>query len=749
MLAKIGIPVLILIIVATKLFADSQYVVLFDNIHWTFGYFLGAVLAWSGLKTEDPSYQSFKRLIAAGLACLFVGQVFWDFQVYIDWNPYPGPSDAFFLLLGVLCVAGFWQALRACLTQQQFRALPYDILTISISLITFTLVLYLPRSDNQTPLQIIVTVMYPVFLLSATAMAILLTLRIAPQLHWSWLLTFAGLTIQGYAWLKWNLLTLEQGLGNATLLNFSFSLSAAMMGLGISYWQMVPIKNERVRIASERLLFTLPIVAGLLIVFALVIVFYSIQSEFFIRELVISSTIVLMIIIVIRQTRLLHDSENLLKAEKKIHSLAYFDELTQLPNRRLLLENLQSAISECEDNKRFGALLFIDVDNFKTLNDTRGHEVGDLLLVAISSRLRSHLPKEDIVARIGGDEFVVLLPNLGSDKIQAIEKSELLATRIIKTVSQPYQIREIEYHSSVSIGIALLGECTNSVEDLLKQADSAMYQAKKIGHSTWIFFEPSMSTMLENRMLVESWMRNSAANNYELHFQLQTDIKGELNGAEVLLRLNHPTRGYIPPQEFIPIAEETGFIIPLGLWVINGACEQLKKWGLSEKFRNVHLAVNVSPRQFRDTDFVLQVKELFTTHNINPALLTLEITESLVIEAVEETILKMAELRSLGIKFSLDDFGTGQSSLTHLSRLPLDQLKIDKSFVANMVHQKSDSVIVQTIIGMANSLGLDVIAEGVESKEQLDFLVTCGCPHFQGFLFGRPVSVDIFEQLNA
>jgi diguanylate cyclase (GGDEF)-like protein/PAS domain S-box-containing protein len=435
------------------------------------------------------------------------------------------------------------------------------------------------------------------------------------------------------------------------------------------------------------------------------------------------------------------------QAENEIHHLAFYDQLTQLPNRRLLLDRLRQALAASARSLTGGALLFIDLDNFKTLNDTKGHGVGDLLLIEVGKRLQACVREGDTLSRFGGDEFVLLLVGLSDDKTQAALQAQGVGEKVLAALNQPYSLDGNEFHSSSSIGITLFADYQQNLDELLKQADTAMYESKKSGRNTLRFFDPAMQEELEIRAELEIGLREALhKQEFRLYYQMQVNQTGRILGAEVLLRWIHPEQGLISPLQFIPLAEETGLIIPIGAWVLENACKQLKAWELDPLTRDLKLAVNVSGRQFRQADFVAQVSDILTRTAINPLRLKLEVTESIVLDNVADTIAKMQALRKFGVSFSMDDFGTGYSSLAYLTRLPLMQLKIDQSFVRNIGIQASDSTIIQTIIGMANNLGIEVIAEGVETQEQRDFLERMGCLLYQGFLFGQPVPVDEFLQ---
>ena len=434
------------------------------------------------------------------------------------------------------------------------------------------------------------------------------------------------------------------------------------------------------------------------------------------------------------------------EAEAQIHQLAFYDPLTDLPNRRLLMERLQQAFSVGARSGHHGAVLFLDLDNFKTLNDTKGHDIGDQLLSEVAKRLNSCVRDGDTVARLGGDEFVVVLDSLSAISDEAAAQADLVAEKIRDILSQPYRLGSYVHYTSPSIGVVLFRGHLQSLDDVLKYADTAMYQAKTAGRNTIRFYDPLMQAAIEARADLEEELRHALEREQlRLHYQIQMDSRDRTLGAEVLLRWQHPERGLVPPVQFIPLAEDTGLIVPIGLWVLQTACAQLSSWQNHAPTRDLTLAVNVSAKQFRNKDFVAQVQRVLAETGAKPALLKLELTESIVLENVEDTIAKMRELKQLGVSFSMDDFGTGYSSLQYLKRLPLDQIKIDQSFVRDIVNDANDAAIVQTIIAMSEVLGLNVIAEGVETEEQREFLDLRGCHAFQGYLFGKPVPLPDFE----
>ena len=390
--------------------------------------------------------------------------------------------------------------------------------------------------------------------------------------------------------------------------------------------------------------------------------------------------------------------------------------------------------------------MFLDMDNFKALNDTKGHAMGDLLLIEVAKRLKDSVRASDTVARLGGDEFVVLLGELSEDEKFASEQALRIAEKVSNELALPYKLNDFVYNCSASIGVTMFCNAGMTIEEVHKRADAAMYQAKDAGRNTVRFFDPQTQAMLEARSELESELR-MALERGELHmyFQMQVDHDSNPIGAEALIRWIHPQMGMIFPGQFITMAEESGLILPIGQWVLESVCKQIKLWESNPKARDLQISVNVSAKQFHQADFVSQVSDTIKRTEINPSQLKLELTESMILVDVEDTVKKMKALKKNGVRFSMDDFGTGYSSLSYLTQLPLDQLKVDQSFVRNIGIKSTDAVIVQTIIGMATNLNIESIAEGVETQAQRDFLERAGCNLYQGYLFGKPVPVAKFS----
>ena len=431
------------------------------------------------------------------------------------------------------------------------------------------------------------------------------------------------------------------------------------------------------------------------------------------------------------------------QAEADIERLAFYDALTGLPNRRLLLDRLKQAVAYAARHATHGALMFIDLDNFKVLNDTLGHRMGDELLKQVAGRLSDSVRAIDTVARLGGGEFVVMLEELGGDAGAAAAQAESVGKKVLSALNAHYQLEDKLHHSTPSMGITLFHTQMPSVDELLQRADLAMYQAKAAGRNTLRFFDPVMQAAVTARAAMEVDLRLALERSeFQLYYQPVVDELRTVTGVEALLRWRHPEKGMVSPAEFIPVAEQAGLILPLGEWVLEAACAQLVSWNTSAATRRLTIAVNVSARQFRHPDFTEQLLTLLRVTGANPYRLKLELTESMLLTDIDQVIGKMSELRSIGVNFALDDFGTGYSSLSYLKRLPLDQLKIDQSFVRDVLNDPNDAVIARTILSLAQSLDLTVVAEGVETEGQRTFLINSGCKAFQGYLFGRPVPVD-------
>ena len=440
--------------------------------------------------------------------------------------------------------------------------------------------------------------------------------------------------------------------------------------------------------------------------------------------------------------------QNVKEMLEEIHQLAFYDSLTGLANRSLLIDRLQIALLQSSRNQQFGAVIFIDIDNFKTINDTLGHALGDILLQRVANRLKDSVREVDTVARIGGDEFAIFVENLSQIEETAVTNISHISEKILINLTQEYILGMQSYLSTASIGVNLFKGNEISIDELINRADMAMYKAKSLGRNRIRFFDIQLQKTVEHRAAMEKDLRLAIPNNeLAIYYQIQITSENKPIGAEVLLRWNHPVLGFVPPSEFIPIAEETSLINDLGLWVLNQACKQLGIWKLNENTKNLILAVNISAVQFKELDFVEMVKQQIEKHEITPLNLKLELTESVALENLESVVDKMSRLKEIGVSLSLDDFGTGYSSLSYLKKLPFDQIKIDQQFVFNIATNSSDAIMIKTIIGLASNFKMNVIAEGVETDQQLAFLKQYGCDLYQGYFFSKPIPIKEFEAL--
>lgn len=445
-------------------------------------------------------------------------------------------------------------------------------------------------------------------------------------------------------------------------------------------------------------------------------------------------------------TKIESRDQELVEKSKEIEKHAFYDPLTGLPNRRLLSAQLEHEIQAALRTNNFGAVFYIDLDNFKNINDSLGHDTGDELLSVAANRIKDSLRDSDICARIGGDEFLAVLPGLNTNPHGASEQAFSIAEQLRKVLTTPIEINGRSIHSSASIGISMFGVKTESAQDILKQADMAMYVSKQSGRDCSHFFSAAMQEEAINRLNLEEELREALLSpweHFELFYQLQMNRNGKASGAEALIRWHHPKHGLVLPCKFIPLAEITGLIIPLGNWVIEAACKQLATW--QEQGKQLSLAVNVSSNQFLCDGFAEFIENQLIKYNINPLSLEIEITESLILDDKDKAVAVMQELRKHGITFSIDDFGTGYSSLQYLTTLPISKLKIDQSFVRDITIDKHDAAVVKTIILMTENLGMKVIAEGVETQVEHEFLLTNGCDLFQGYLFSKPVDICTFD----
>jgi diguanylate cyclase (GGDEF)-like protein/PAS domain S-box-containing protein len=993
------VAVISLIFIAQHICTDKYCITFLDNIHWTIGNAAAAAMAWLGYsRSTNISERTARRWFFIGTSAYLIGQIFWDVQVIIGWNPFPAPSDIGYLLLGPCCLIGLIMSMTTMLAKHNYFVMAVDASMLTISVLALTLAIYIPISAGSSTLTLIVMTLYPVALLTATCFGILMVLHLRPKINWTWLVFQFGLGLQGLIWLWWNTQALSGTTVEGSFLNQLFSVASIIVGVSAMQWHMTPSNSERYAKWCEGVLRMFPIGAIIIAAIASVWVLASNNILPLIQDIVISSAFVVIILATVRQGYMLKEYEQLLEIEKaivesqnflqivvntapirvfwkdadlrfigcneafardagmdsvedvigkddysmiwkdyadayrkddfavinsgfpklsyvepliladgdtiwistskvplrnikneiigilgvfsdvtasrraeqqlriaasafethdaimitdadaniirvnhaferiagykeeevigktprilssgrhgkafysemwrvlldkgtwtgeiwdrhktgtiypkqatistvkneqgettnyvsifsdiserknaenEIKLLAHTDSLTGLYNRRYTTDRLNLALTASAHSNEYGALLFLDLDDFKIINDTAGHWFGDKLLVEVSNRLKLCVESEAIISRIGGDEFTVILENVGINEEEASKNVAQVAEKICEILATPYQIEGKNYHSTTSIGVSLFCGTNASVDGLFKCADMAMYKAKDSGRNRIQFFDPYLQLAIETKARLETDLRDAVSSQQlQLYYQIQLDHERRPIGAEVLVRWLHPQRGFVAPALFIPVAEQSTLILDIGNWVLDTACCQISRWSNSQKMRDIVLAVNISAEQFRQHDFVDIVQNMLKKYDVEPSRLKLELTESVALVDIETMIVKMGILKSVvGVTLSLDDFGTGFSSLSYLKRLPLNQVKIDRSFVRDITTDNSDAVMVKAIIDMAKSFELDVIAEGVETEAQLAFLLENGCKAFQGYLFSQPVPIEKFEEL--
>ena len=722
--------------------AETKSAIVFlDNLHWTAGYATGAMLAWFAFLKGSRS-SPVRRWTAIGLTLLTMGQIVWNLQVMADWLPFPGPSDLFFLATGPVIAVGLWQVATSCLELQAKRTLILDTAMLLVGVLTATMLLFIPKQGDFSLMQILVMAAYPLGLMLPTCLALNLLFTLRVRLNWQVFLLPLSLTAFAWHWVEWNLRFLANNLQDGDWLNIGFSVVAILIGVSASLYSTETVNDKRWDRRCENILRLLPMMMVVIAAGAVVLA-NTIPGLPRLVDLVVSlGAAVTVVLASIRQTYLLRDRDRLLDAEQEIHRLANFDVLTGLPNRTLLTDRLEQTLAISRRQARLDAFVLINIDRFKTLNDARGHEVGDALLIAISKRLTGILSEGDTVARLAADEFAILQQDLGASRDVASRRALSTAETILAALRPPFQVRQEEITLTASLGITLCPENDNdSSQEVLRRADNALHQAKGAGGGKIVFFETSMGEYAVQRFRVERELHRAiTAGELRLHLQSQIDAKGHIAGAEALVRWQHPNRGLLPPSEFIDIAEESDLIVDLGAWVLTEACRLMSQEIRAN--RCLRISVNLSPRQFRDPGFTQWIRQLLSTSGVDPSHLTLEVTEGIVIGNINDVVAKMSEIASMGVHFSIDDFGTGYSSLAYLKSLPIDEIKIDKTFVQDMLTDPDNAALVETIISVAKHMRLNVVAEGVETQEQAAFLSNLAPVTHQGYLYGRPEPAD-------
>jgi diguanylate cyclase len=735
-------------------FVPTHRLSFLDNLTWTISSGAAAFFAWVGWYQATPNDRRYKKWFLIGIAAYFVGQLLWDVQTASNWNPFPASSDIFYMLLGPCCLIGLLKILINHLEHAKKIAALLDISIITISVISLILILYLTQGIESTWIQTVFLVVYPIGLLSAACVAMLIHPFLKLKPNWFGLSFAIGLLIEGTLWMQWNAHTLNGKLESGSLLNHMFSVSDLLISLGAMGWHVKFTDSARLNAIYNQIQRAIPIVAMVVGVVIIAMIFFDTVVPI-VKYIALGASLVILTITIIRQSYLLADSERLIEvdqlvieANQRYEYLANHDMLTDLPNRRLFQTRLSQAIDLSKKENHKLALIYIDIDRFKTVNDSLGHVIGDALLVEIVKRLNGRLSLENTFARFGGDEFVVIVENIND--IGYVEK---LTQEITHLLSKPFFINDAqELIVGASLGISFFPTDANDAVQLVRNADSAMYHAKENGRNHYGFYTSDLTKRANERLVLESQLRLAIQKSqFVLHYQPVVeysllDHQTKVVSVEALIRWYRQPGEMVMPNEFIRCAEEIGFILPIGRWVLSQACQQLADWD-AQGLSKINIAVNLSPNQFHDVTFLGSLKATLEKSGIAPERLILEITEGAIMEQEEYAIKTLRAIKAIGVRISIDDFGTGHSSLAKLKRLPLDELKLDRAFVGDIPHNKDDMLIASTIVAMAKALSLHVVVEGVETAEQLAFFANAKCERYQGYYFSKPVPPERIPDL--
>jgi diguanylate cyclase (GGDEF)-like protein len=723
-----------------------------DSFHWTCAFCAAAWLAWRSARAATGLLRRVRSRFALGLILLASGQLTWDLLSWVGWNPFPGIPNLLYLAPSPCFVLGFAAMVGDQMPGSQWRSAVLDVAGFGLAVLAFTLALYLPHADRRSVLEFAVLTAYPAFLFSAAAAGVVVQLHLRQRPTASTLAVVGGLVGYGALWMGWNLAFLENQLRSGASMNLMFSVLALLLGWGSVGWAPARDTSARWDRLCEGLLRQIPLAMVAFTAAAVGFIVLGVGVTAQARTPLLALCAIVFLCAIVRQTQQLRDRDSLLTAERavaegqaKLQHLAHHDPLTGLPNRTLLRDRVTQALAIASRRQVKVALMFIDLDQFKEVNDTLGHATGDALLCHVAAEFMQILREEDTVCRQGGDEFAIVLTDVDSaaDAARAVERVMLLSNRRAA-------INGHELPMSMSVGIAMFPKDGNDFESLMQCADTAMYRAKASGRNAYRFYDPQMNVEASERSRLR-WLLAHAIERDELHLHFQPFFQlrgGELAGAEVLLRWNSGELGNVGPDQFIPVAEDGGQILEIGAWVLRRACAQAADW-LRRGLALPGVAVNLSILQFRHGDLVRQVADALRESGLPPHRLELEITESVLMRDTDKVLATADRLKALGVRLAIDDFGTGYSSLAYLQRLSVNKLKIDQSFVRCALDSKSTTAIVRAIIEMARALELEVVAEGIETEDERAFLEGAQCAMGQGYLFARPMPADQFEAFLA
>ncbi|HVW67932.1 MAG TPA: EAL domain-containing protein [Steroidobacteraceae bacterium] len=722
-----------------------------DNLQWSISAWAAAWVTWQaarlpGLPAELRKTRSF---FAHGALLLGLGQVLYDVESWRHWLPFPAPSDFLFILAAPAFVGGFLDTLREGLSAGRRRVVVLDVCGFALAILTLALAIYLPFASRASPFELAFLVAYPVVMLSAAASALVTHLYLRQRWTLSWQMIFFGLCVEGLIWMTWNRAVLNQEFLAGSWLSGFFSIAVLMIGCGAAAWRPQTNTSADYDRLCEGLLRQIPLLTVALTATSFCIVVLDKQLTQTLRITLVGLGLTAVFVAIVRQTQQLGERDRLIEAEKvvaesqaKLHYLAHHDPLTGLPNRTLLRERVEQALVSADSKGLATGLIFIDLDQFKEVNDTLGHATGDALLCHIARQLEANLHWTDTVSRQGGDEFTIVLPDL-----KDVDDAARVAERLMEICSETARANGYELPISMSVGIALHPDDGRDFDTLLQCADAAMYRAKAEGRNTYRFYDAQMHARATDRLHMRMCLSHAIERGeLRLHYQPQIDLQtGAFSGAEALLRWESPELGSVPPSTFIPIAEESGLIVEIGGWVLREVCRQAAAWH-AIGIPATPVAVNVSVLQFRRGNLEQQVQEALQASYLPAHLLELELTESVLLQDHDRVIATINSLGTLGVRFAIDDFGTGYSSLGYLRQLRVSKLKIDRSFVRETLGCDADGAgIVKAMINLAHTLRLQTVAEGVETAEQADLLRAAGCNIAQGYYYSRPLDPIAFE----
>ncbi|WP_235272927.1 bifunctional diguanylate cyclase/phosphodiesterase [Methylophilus sp. Q8] len=746
----------LLLCLAASFNATPKTALWLDNVHWMSTISACLMLALLGYFRANPAHRACKRWFVIGAIAYFTGGVLWIFQVLTHQTAFPAQSDIFYPLLGPCLIIGFITALRSQLSRSKTWAFTIDAASFSIAILGYVLISYLPQSADVSLLQLAVLTAYPASMLSAALVSLLLIPYLRPAWMMPWLLLSAGLALLGICWMQWNLNALNHRPQTSLWINYGFSVADLLIGSGLYGWQVRIAKKTAFHRQCRRLRSWIPVIAVVFSISTLLQIWWQSGPHPYAYHIAIGSVTSILIFSAVRQSILLRESEKLLRAEKRLAEkemeylqLSRSDPLTRLPNRLAMLNLLEHAIINAANDSGMVALLMVDLKHFQSINDSFGHRTGDLFLLEVAQRLQYITNECGELGRVHGDKFALIVTRHKTD-------AELvhLAHNLCKIVHKPVLAEGHELILDACIGISIYPRDANNADQLARNANTALAHAKRSTQHLFLFYCKEQTKLAQNRFRLDVQLRKAIRKQefflqFQPIFNLNQQAQPRIANIEALIRWRNNKGDIISPAEFIPYAEQSGLILHIGEWVISEAFRHLSVL-MQQSGQTVGLSINISPRQFRDHSLPLRISQLLQQYAIPPALITLEITESAVFEHEEQALEILKQLKELGVRVSLDDFGVGNSSLFKLKHLPIDELKIDRAFMVDVPDSTADSEIVSTIVKTAGILGISVVVEGIETQAQLDFLRDTGCDCIQGFLLGRPMPIeDIHKLLTA